>query len=75
MFSYYVAYVCIVYIDMSTENRQTIYCEKSTVDETGHFTWAMFGKDDKLIISTIMLKTHTESRRNLIGYIPLDMYS
>ena len=61
MFWYYVAYVCIVYFDVSKVHWQTIYCEKSTVDETGHFTWAMFGEDDTLIMSAVMFKTHTES--------------
>ena len=61
MFWYYVAYVCIVYNDVSEVHWQTIYCEKSTVDKTGHFTWAMFRDDDTLIMSTIMFKTQTES--------------
>ena len=36
---FHVAYVCIVYTDVSNVHYQTIYCEKSTVEETGHFTW------------------------------------
>ena len=48
---YYVAYVW-----------QTIYCEKFTVEETGHFTSpCMFGEDGTSIRSTIMFKTRTES--------------
>ena len=39
---------------------QTIYCEKFTVEETGHFASPMFG-DDSSIRSTIMFKTHAES--------------
>ena len=42
-FSYYVANVCIVYIDVFEIHWPTIYCKKSTVEETGHFTWAIFG--------------------------------
>ena len=61
MFWYYVAYVCIVYIDGFKLHWQTIYCEKFTVEETGHFTWSMFGEDDSSIRSTIMFKTHAES--------------
>ena len=54
-------FVLYTLIDVSKIHWQTIYCEKSTVDETGHFTWAMFGEDDSSIMSTIMFKTHTES--------------
>ena len=38
LFWRYVAFVCIVYIDVSSVHWQTIYCEKSTKEETGHFT-------------------------------------
>ena len=61
MFWHYVAYVCVVYIDVSKVHWHTNYSEKSTVEETGHFTWAIFGEDDTSIISTIMFKTRTES--------------
>ena len=40
---------------------QTICCEKFTVEETGYFTWPMFGEDDTSIKSTSMFKTHAES--------------
>ena len=61
LFWYYVANVCIVYIDGFKVHWQTIYCEKFTVEETGHFTWPMFREDDTSIRSTIMFKTHAES--------------
>ena len=61
MFWNYVASVCIVYIDGFKLHWQTIYCEKFTVEETGHFTWPMFGEDDSSRRSTIMFKTHVES--------------
>ena len=61
MFWYYVAYVYIAYIDGFKVHWQTIYCEKFTVEETGHFTWPMFREDDSSIRSTITFKTHTES--------------
>ena len=61
MFWNYVAYDCIVYIDGVKVHWQTIYCEKFTVEETGHFTSPMFGEDDSSIRSTIMFKTHAES--------------
>ena len=60
-FSKYVAHVCIVYIDVSKVHWQTIYCEKFTVDETGHFAWAMFGEDNISIMSSIMFEKNTES--------------
>ena len=60
MFWNYVAYICIVYIDEFKVHWQTIYCEKFTVEETGHFTWPTFGEDDCSIRSTIMFKTPAE---------------
>ena len=47
-FLHYVAYVCIVYIDMSKSHWKTIYCDtvKNPIEETGQFTWAMFGQLD-----------------------------
>ena len=54
---------------MSKVHWQTIYCEKFTVDETGHFAWAMFGEDDTSIMPSIMFEKHTESSRNLVGHI------
>ena len=46
---------------MSKVYWQTIYCEKSTVEETGHLiTWAMFGQHDTSIISIIIFEAHTE---------------
>ena len=38
-------------------NWQTIYCERSTVEETGHFTWATFRQYDSWIITTIIFET------------------
>ena len=38
MFWYYVAYVYYAYMDGFKVHWQTIYCEKFTVEETGHFT-------------------------------------
>ena len=63
MFWYYVAYVSIVYIDWFKVHWQNIYCEKFTVEGTGHFTWTMvmFGEDDTSIRLTIMFKIHAES--------------
>ena len=61
MFWHYVAYVCIVDIDACKVHCHTNYSQKSTVEETGYFTWAMFGEDDTSIMSTIMFKTRTES--------------
>ena len=69
MFWYYVTYVCIVNIDGFKVHWQTIYCEKFIVDETGHFTWPMFGEDDTSVRSTIIFKTHAESWRILVAYI------
>ena len=61
-------YVCIVYNDVSNVHWQTIYCEKFTVEETRHFTWAMFRQHDSWIILIIILDAHTESWRNLVAY-------
>ena len=66
----YVACICIVHIDMPKVHWQTIYCEKSTVQETGHFTGAMFRQHDTWIISTIIFEAHAESSRNLVAYSP-----
>ena len=57
MFWYYVAYVCIVYIDGFKVHWQTIYFGKFTMEETGHFNWPMF-EDDSAIRSTLYSK-HT----------------
>ena len=55
------AYVCIVYIDVPKVHRQNICCGKFTVEETGHFTWAMFGQPNTSITSTFIFEAHTES--------------
>ena len=54
------AYVCIVYIDVPKVHWQTIYRGQFTVEKTGHFTWAMFGQPNTLIISTFIFEAHTE---------------
>ena len=68
---YYVAYICIVFIEV---HWQTIYFEKFTVEETGHFTWPMFGEHDTSIRSTITFKTQTGSLRNSAAYMYLGSY-
>ena len=55
-FLYCDAYVCIVYIDVREVHWQTIYCGKFAVEETGHFTWAMFGQHNTSITSKHTLK-------------------
>lgn len=42
----YIAYVCILYIYASKVHWAGHYCEKPTVEETGHFTWTMFRQHD-----------------------------
>ena len=59
-FLYCDAYVCIVYIDVPKVHWQTIYSGKFTGEETGHFTWAMFGKHNSSIISTFILEAQAE---------------
>ena len=74
MFCSYVAYVCIVYNDVCNVHWQTIYCEKFTVEETGHFTWAMFRQHDSWIISNIIFEAHTEIKLTKLGCLDL-LYS
>ena len=54
------AYVCIAYIDVPKVHWQTIYCEKFTMEETGHSALAMFRQHDSWIISSIILEAHPE---------------
>ena len=49
MFWHYVVYVCTVYTDVSKVHWQTIYCEESTVEKTGHFTLTVFGDDTSIM--------------------------
>ena len=49
--------MCLKYIGKPFTN---FTVKNLTVDETGHFTWAMFGEDDSSIMSTNMFKTLTE---------------
>ena len=44
IFWYYVAYVCIVYIDGFKVHYKVIYYEKFTVEETRHFSWPCLEK-------------------------------
>ena len=60
-FSYCDTYVCIVYIGVPKVHCQTIYCEKFTVEETGHFTWAMFGQHNTSITSAFIVEAQTEN--------------
>ena len=57
---YFYAYVCIVYIDVPKVHWQTTNCGKFTVEETGHFTWAMSGQHNTSITSTFIFEAHTE---------------
>ena len=54
---FYIVMPTFAYIDVPNVHWQTIYCGKFTVEETGHFTWAMFGQHNTSITATFILST------------------
>ena len=65
---FHVAYVCIVYTDVSNVHYQTIYCEKSTVEETGHFiiTWTRITRTFMLSLLIMLLASLRAGRREKV---------
>ena len=42
----YDGYICILYVDVFYLNLRTIYSDKSTMEETGHLTFARFERSN-----------------------------
>ena len=53
----------------------TLYCEKSIMEETGHFTWATFGQHDTSTILSIIFEALISNHKCLSANCLFDKMS